>query len=149
MSKQWKIAAALAVVLLIGVALFTAASFACALAPSLDWLIAARFVQALGVFIDTLLICSATAFMILLSGVATVSLMTLAALYRPLVMECVDPGFLRSVSRWSPVSHYGFLALLVINLVAGFQALGTLMSVGLIQKQLSVTSRCSRAAGRL
>lgn len=34
--------------LLIGVALFTAASFACALAPSLDWLIAARFVQALG-----------------------------------------------------------------------------------------------------
>lgn len=34
--------------LLVGVALFTLASLACAFAPSLDWLIAARFVQALG-----------------------------------------------------------------------------------------------------
>ena len=34
--------------LLVGVGLFTAASFACAFAPSLDWLIGARFVQALG-----------------------------------------------------------------------------------------------------
>lgn len=34
--------------LIVGVSLFTLASLACALAPSLDWLIAARFVQALG-----------------------------------------------------------------------------------------------------
>ncbi len=34
--------------LLIGVTLFSLASLACALAPSLEWLIAARFVQALG-----------------------------------------------------------------------------------------------------
>jgi DHA1 family bicyclomycin/chloramphenicol resistance-like MFS transporter len=34
--------------LLVGVSVFTLASFACAFAPSLDWLIAARFVQALG-----------------------------------------------------------------------------------------------------
>ena len=34
--------------LLVGVSLFTLASLACALAPSLEWLIAARFVQALG-----------------------------------------------------------------------------------------------------
>lgn len=34
--------------LLIGVVLFTLASLACALAPSLEWLIAARFAQALG-----------------------------------------------------------------------------------------------------
>ena len=34
--------------LLVGVALFSLASLACALAPSLEWLIAARFVQALG-----------------------------------------------------------------------------------------------------
>ena len=34
--------------LLSGVALFTLASFACAYAPSLEWLIGARFVQALG-----------------------------------------------------------------------------------------------------
>lgn len=34
--------------LLIGVGLFTAASLACAYAPNLDWLIGARFIQALG-----------------------------------------------------------------------------------------------------
>lgn len=34
--------------LLVGVALFTLASLACAFAPSLEWLIAARFIQALG-----------------------------------------------------------------------------------------------------
>ncbi|MCJ0975359.1 Bcr/CflA family multidrug efflux MFS transporter [Pseudomonas sp. PS1] len=34
--------------LLVGVTLFTLASLACALAPSLDWLVTARFVQALG-----------------------------------------------------------------------------------------------------
>lgn len=68
----------------------------------------------------------------LLVGIAGFTLLGLAVLYRPLVLECLDPAFLRSVSGWSPVSHYGFLVLLVINLVAGFHALGTLMSVGLM-----------------
>ncbi|WP_376985221.1 metal ABC transporter permease [Bosea sp. R86505] len=70
--------------------------------------------------------------LILLSGVATISLMTLAALYRPLVMECVDPGFLRSVSRSGGLVHLTFLGLVVLNLVAGFHALGTLLAVGLM-----------------
>jgi len=70
--------------------------------------------------------------LILLSGVATLSLLTLAALYRPLVMECVDPGFLRSVSRSGGLVHLTFLALVVLNLVAGFHALGTLLAVGLM-----------------
>ena len=70
--------------------------------------------------------------LILLSGVATVSLLSLAALYRPLVMECVDPGFLRSVSRSGGLVHLTFLALVVLNLVAGFHALGTLLAVGLM-----------------
>ncbi|WP_291064644.1 metal ABC transporter permease [Hydrogenophaga sp.] len=68
----------------------------------------------------------------LLGSIAALSLLALALLYRPLVLECLDPVFLRSVSRWSPVAHYGFLALLVINLVAGFHALGTLMAVGIL-----------------
>lgn len=68
----------------------------------------------------------------LLGGIASITVLGLALLYRPLVLECLDPAFLRSVSRWSPVSHYGFLVLLVINLVAGFHALGTLMSVGMM-----------------
>lgn len=70
--------------------------------------------------------------LVLLSGVASLSLLTLAALYRPLVMECVDPGFLRSVSRSGGVVHLTFLGLVVLNLVAGFHALGTLLAVGLM-----------------
>jgi zinc/manganese transport system permease protein len=68
----------------------------------------------------------------LLGGISLVTLISLRVLYRPLVLECLDPAFLRGSSRWSPVAHYGFLALLVINLVAGFHALGTLMSVGMM-----------------
>lgn len=68
----------------------------------------------------------------LLGGISTATLVALVVLHRPLVMECLDPSFLRMVSRWSPVAHYGFLVLLVINLVAGFHALGTLMAVGLM-----------------
>jgi zinc/manganese transport system permease protein len=70
--------------------------------------------------------------LILLASVTTVSLLTLAALYRPLVMECVDPGFLRSVSRSGGFVHLTFLALVVLNLVAGFNALGTLLAVGMM-----------------
>jgi zinc/manganese transport system permease protein len=68
----------------------------------------------------------------LLGGIALVTLLALRVLYRPLVLECLDPGFLRGTSRWSAVAHFGFLALLVINLVAGFHALGTLMAVGMM-----------------
>lgn len=70
--------------------------------------------------------------LVLLGAITSLTLAGLAILYRPLVLECLDPAFLRSVSRWSPVAHYGFLGLLVVNLVAGFHALGTLMSVGLL-----------------
>lgn len=71
--------------------------------------------------------------LMLLGSITTLTLVGLAVLYRPLVTECLDPAFLRMVSRrWSPVAHYGFLGLLVINLVAGFHALGTLMAVGLL-----------------
>ena len=70
--------------------------------------------------------------LVLLGGIALVTLVALRVLFRPLLLECLDPAFLRGNSRWSPVAHYGFLALLVINLVAGFHALGTLMSVGMM-----------------
>ncbi|AWN46947.1 zinc ABC transporter permease [Methylobacterium terrae] len=70
--------------------------------------------------------------LMLLGGIATVTLAGLAVAYRPLVMECVDPLFLRSVGRASGPVHYGFLALVVLNLVGGFAALGTLLAVGLM-----------------
>ncbi len=63
---------------------------------------------------------------------ATITMLVLAAIYRPLVLECVDPLFLRSVSGAGGPAHLIFLALVVINLVNGFQALGTLLAVGLM-----------------
>ncbi len=68
----------------------------------------------------------------LMGSITTLTLVVLAVLYRPLVMECVDPLFLRSVSRAGGPVHYAFLALVVLNLVGGFQALGTLLAVGLM-----------------
>ena len=63
---------------------------------------------------------------------ATITLVVLAVIYRPLVVESVDPLFLRTVSRAGAPAHLAFLALVVINLVNGFQALGTLLAVGLM-----------------
>src|SRR5438477_5057001 len=70
--------------------------------------------------------------LLLIAGNATITLVVLALIYRPLVIECVDPGFLRSVSRAGAPSHLAFLALVVINLVSGFHALGTLLAVGIM-----------------
>jgi len=64
--------------------------------------------------------------------VASVTLLALALMYRPLVVESFDPGFLRSVGGPGTVVHMVLLVLLVANLVSAFQALGTLMAVGLM-----------------
>jgi zinc/manganese transport system permease protein len=63
---------------------------------------------------------------------ATLTLFVLAVIFRPLVIECVDPNFLRTVSRAGGPAHLIFMALVVINLVNGFHALGTLLAVGLM-----------------
>ena len=63
---------------------------------------------------------------------ATITLVVMAVIYRPLVIECVDPVFLRTVSRAGAPAHLAFLALVVVNLVNGFHALGTLLAVGLM-----------------
>ena len=63
---------------------------------------------------------------------ATLSLIVLALIYRPLVIDCVDPVFLRTVSRTGGAAHLAFLALLVLNLISAFHAFGTLLGVGII-----------------
>jgi zinc/manganese transport system permease protein len=70
--------------------------------------------------------------LLLIAGIATVSLLVLSLIWRPLVLDCVDPGFLRSVSRSGGPVHTLFLALVVLNLVGGFHALGTLLAVGIM-----------------
>lgn len=70
--------------------------------------------------------------LLLLASICSISLLLLALLYRPLVIECVDPLFLRQSGFASAIAHYGFLFLMVINLVAGFHAVGTLMAIGIM-----------------
>lgn len=62
----------------------------------------------------------------------TLTLIVLAVIYRPLVIECVDPLFLRTMGRAGAAAHLAFLALVVVNLVSAFHALGTLLAVGLM-----------------
>jgi zinc/manganese transport system permease protein len=73
-----------------------------------------------------------TGALMLIAAISTLSLLVLALIWRPLVLECVDPGFLRSISRAGAPVHIAFLGLVVLNLVGGFQALGTLLAVGLM-----------------
>ena len=88
-------------------------------------------VDLMHVLFGTVLALDDTA-LILLCFFASLSVITLAILFRPLVLECADPQFLRSVSRLSGFTHFTFLALVVMNLVGGFHALGTLMAVGIM-----------------
>lgn len=85
----------------------------------------------LHVLFGTILAIDATA-LYLVGSIASLTLVILAVVYRPVVAECFDPGFLRAVGGRGPLYHFLFLFLVVINLVAGFQALGTLMAVGLM-----------------
>lgn len=70
--------------------------------------------------------------LILLGVIAVIGLLGIAAIFRPLVVQSVDPAFHRQVSRRSALTHYTFLALAVLSLVAGFHSLGTLMAVGIM-----------------
>ena len=68
----------------------------------------------------------------LMAGVSSLTLITFALFYRALLTEAFDPVFLRSVCKGAGGIHLLFLVLVVVNLVASFQALGTLMAVGLM-----------------
>ena len=70
--------------------------------------------------------------LLLVTSTSSLALLVLAAIYRPLVMECLDPLFLRAQGKRSGWVHAVFLVLLVMTLVAGFQVLGTLIVVGIM-----------------
>lgn len=94
-------------------------------------------IDLLHVLFGTILAIDAPA-LYLVGSIASASLMILAVIYRPLVAECFDPGFLRAVGGRGSLYHFLFLFLVVLNLVAGFQALGTLMAVGLMMLPAAV-----------
>jgi zinc/manganese transport system permease protein len=88
-------------------------------------------IDLLHILFGTILAVDDTA-LYLVGGIASVSTLVLLTVYRPLILECFDPGFLRAVGGLGSLYHVVFLVLVVLNLVAGFQALGTLMAVGLM-----------------
>jgi zinc/manganese transport system permease protein len=97
----------------------------------------------LHVLFGTILAIDAPA-LCLVGSIASLTLLIVAAVYRPLVAECFDPGFLRAVGGRGSFYHLLFLFLVVINLVAGFQALGTLMAVGLMMLPAAIAQLWAR-----
>ncbi|MDO9707034.1 metal ABC transporter permease [Paracraurococcus lichenis] len=85
--------------------------------------------------------------LLLMAGTATVTLFALALAWRPLVLECFDPGFAQAVGARGAWWHMGFLALVVLNLIAAFQALGTLMAVGLMMLPAIAARHWARQVG--
>ena len=73
-----------------------------------------------------------TTALVLITGISSLIVITLAVIFRALVVECLDPLFLRSQGTRSGLVHGVFLGLVVLNLTAGFRTLGTLMAVGLM-----------------
>jgi zinc/manganese transport system permease protein len=68
--------------------------------------------------------------LLLIASVSSLSLLVLAAIYRPLVVESLDPAFLRTIGGGGAVFRGIFLTLVMLNLVASFQAFGTLLAIG-------------------
>ena len=64
-----------------------------------------------------------------IAAMCSVVVLAIAALYRPLAVAAVDPAFLSAVGTRAPYRGV-FLALVVLALVASFQAFGTLLAVG-------------------
>ena len=100
-------------------------------------------IDLLHVLFGTILAIDAEALYIV-AGIVSFTLIVLAIVYRPLVAECFDPVFLRSVGGRGSFYHFLFLFLVVLNLVAGFQALGTLMAVGLMMLPAAIAQLWAR-----
>lgn len=85
--------------------------------------------------------------LILLGAAASLTLLTLAVLMRVLVAECVDPTFLSVARGPGGIVHLAFMVLVVLNLVAGFQALGTLLAVGIMMLPAAASRFWARRLG--
>jgi zinc/manganese transport system permease protein len=82
-----------------------------------------------------------------MAGVASVTLPVLALIWRPLVLESLDPGFMAATAGKGGVWHLTFLMLVVLCVVSGFVALGTLMSVGLMMLPAIAARHWSNSLG--
>lgn len=65
-------------------------------------------------------------------SVLVITLLLLAVIYRPLLLYIIDPLYLALKTKGGLLFYGIFLFLVVLNLVASFQVLGTLMTVGMM-----------------
>lgn len=70
--------------------------------------------------------------LILVGAVATTTLVAFAMLLRPLIVSTCDPVFFEAQTKRPWLIEQAFMLLLVLNLLAAFKTLGTLMAVGLM-----------------
>ncbi|WP_273756049.1 metal ABC transporter permease [Bartonella sp. MM73XJBT] len=70
--------------------------------------------------------------LLLITTIMLITICSLCIFWRALVLESFDPLFFKSLSPLSKYVHISLLGLVVLNLVGGFQSLGTLLSVGIM-----------------
>lgn len=68
--------------------------------------------------------------LLFIATTSSVALLVLAAIYRPLAVDSFDPAFLRVIGVSGGVYRGAFLLIVILNLVASFQAFGTLLAIG-------------------
>jgi zinc/manganese transport system permease protein len=83
----------------------------------------------------------------MMAGVATLTLLGLSLAWRPLVLECFDPSFAAAEGARGGAWHLLFMALVVLNVLAAFQALGTMMAVGLMMLPAVASRHWARGVG--
>ena len=105
-------------------------------------------IDLLHILFGTLLAVSDDA-LLLIAAAATLTVVVLAAIYRTLIAECFDPAFLKAVGGHGGLAHVLFLTLVVINMVAAMQALGTLMAVGLMMLPAASARLWTISIGRM
>ena len=66
--------------------------------------------------------------LVLIVAIASVVVAVLAFIFRPIAIQSFDPAFLRTMGGGDSAYRAIFLVLVVLDLVAGFQALGTLLA---------------------
>lgn len=85
--------------------------------------------------------------LLLMAGTAAVTLVWLALAWRPLVLECFDPGHAAATGARGGLWHLSFLGLLTLNVIAAAQAMGTLMAVGLMMLPAAAARFWARSVG--
>lgn len=66
--------------------------------------------------------------LILIVAIASIVIAVLALIFRPIAVQSFDPAFLRTMGGGDSAYRATFLVLVVLDLVAGFQAFGTLLA---------------------